>query len=77
MRIGCGLYEHTVHGRKYLYFWHYETQGGRRRQVSEYLGPAGSPRSKQEAARRIEVYFDRTEEALSRLRAATLARLSG
>lgn len=76
MKIGCGVYEHTVRGRQYLYFWHYETQGGRRQQLKEYLGPAGSARARREGADRIEAYFDRTAEALERLRAATLAQFA-
>jgi hypothetical protein len=76
MQIGCGLYEHMVRGKRYLYFWHYETQGGRRRQVTEYLGPAGSARSRQEAASRVDAYFARAAEALSRLRAETMEQLA-
>ncbi len=76
MQIGCGIYEHTVRGRRYLYFWHYETQGGRRRQISEYIGPAGASRSRQEAARRCDADYARAAESLGRLRAGTLAQLS-
>lgn len=76
MQIGCGVYEHTVSGRQYLYFWHYETQGGRRRQIKEYIGSAASRRSRHDAARRCDAYFARAAETLSRLRAATLAQLS-
>jgi hypothetical protein len=75
MRVGCGVYEHTVRRRRYLYFWHYETQGGRRRQISEYVGPAGSLHAREEAARRCEAYYARAREAIDRIRAATLARL--
>ena len=76
MQIGCGVYEHEVRGRPYLYFWHYETQGAHRRQVSEYIGPAGSNRARQEAGRRCEAYYDRMALELDRLRAATVAALS-
>ena len=76
MHIGCGVYEHEVRGKLYLYFWHYETQGGRRRQVSEYVGPANSIRSRQEAARRCEAYYGRVQVDLDRLRGGTLAALS-
>jgi hypothetical protein len=76
MQIGCGVYEHTVRGKRYLYFWHYETQGGRRRQVTDYLGPAGSVQSQQEAAGRVDAYFARAAEALNRLRAETMEQLT-
>lgn len=77
MQIGCGVYEHEVRGRSYVYFWHYESQGGRRRQINEYVGPAGVPRSRQEAARRCEAYYARAAEALDRMRTMTLAQLGG
>lgn len=76
MQIGCGVYEHQVRARSYLYFWHYETHGGRRRQISEYVGPANSTRTRQEAARRCETYYARVGAELERLRAETLSRLA-
>lgn len=77
MQVGCGVYEHTVNGRPYLYFWHYETKVGSRVQVKEYVGPAGSPRSRAEALRRCEAYYARMGQELERLRAASLANLRG
>jgi hypothetical protein len=71
MQIGCGVYEHTVRGRLYLYFWHYENEVGRRRQISEYVGAAGQRRSREEAARRCEAYYDRMAAELARVRTAT------
>ena len=73
MQIGCGVYQHTVRGRSYLYFWHYETKGGSRVQVKEYVGPAGSARSIAEASHRCEAYYRRAVEELQRLRAGSLA----
>lgn len=75
MQIGCGVYEHLVRGRTYLYFWHYETKGGGRRQVNEYLGPAVSSRVREEAVRRCEAYYARMGQELERARRATLASL--
>src|SRR3972149_2176445 len=40
MELGCGVRVKPVKGRDYLYVWHYEPDGGRRRQVYEYVGPA-------------------------------------
>lgn len=75
MQIGCGLYEHTVKGRTYLYFWHYEVQGGRRSQIKEYLGPARSSETRADALRRCEAYFRRANRELRDLRESTLSSL--
>jgi hypothetical protein len=77
MQIGCGVYEHAVRGRVYLYFWHYENEGGRRKQISEYVGVAGRPRSREEAARRCEAYYDRMAGELARIRSGTVMTLRG
>jgi hypothetical protein len=73
MHIGCGVYELRIRNRPYLYFWHYETKGGRRVQVKEYLGPAGSPDARADAGRRSEAYFDRVAAILARLRRRAVA----
>ena len=65
MMMGCGHCEKTVHGRPYLYFWHYETLGGRRDQVEEYIGPARSEKARQEVARRTTAYVRRAEGELA------------
>ncbi len=72
MQIGCGVYELTIRNRPYLYFWHYESKGGRRVQVKEYVGPARSPDARVEAGRWCEAYFDRAAADLVRLRKATV-----
>ncbi len=72
MQIGCGVYEHNVKGGTYLYFWHYETHGGHRVQVKEYVGPAHSGNSRADALRRCEKYFRRAAQELRSLRLATL-----
>ncbi len=72
MQVGCGLYEHEVKGRLYLYFWHYETRGGRRVQIKEYLGPAGSDVSRGEAVRMCDAYFRRMGRELREMRGSTL-----
>jgi hypothetical protein len=77
MQVGCGVYLHTVRGREYLYFWHYETKGRSRVQVKEYIGPAKSDRSIAEAARRCEGYYERALGELQRLRTASLATIRG
>jgi len=77
MQVGCGVYEHSVNGRPYLYFWHYETRAGSRIQVKEYVGPADSMRSRTEAVRRCEAYYARMSQELERLKAASVADLRG
>jgi len=75
MQVGCGVYTHTVRGKRYLYFWHYEARGGSRVQVKEYVGPIGSPRARSEAALRCEAYYVRAAEDLARSRSASLAEI--
>ena len=59
MMVGCGYCEKTIHGRPYLYFWHYESRGGRREQFEEYVGPARSLRAREEVARKVSSYAER------------------
>jgi hypothetical protein len=76
MQIGCGVYEHVVHGRPYVYFWHYEAVAGRRRQVKEYLGSAEDDETRAEAIRRVDAYFRKAARELARLWKETLATLA-
>ena len=66
MMVGCGYCEKTIHNRPYLYFWHYESVGGRREQVEEYVGPARSPRARAEVARKAAAYVASAEGELTR-----------
>ncbi len=76
MQIGCGVYEHVVRGRPYLYFWHYESRKGGRQQIKEYLGSSGSEEVRAEAIRRVDAYFRRTASDLQRLRKEILAEIA-
>ncbi len=76
MQIGCGVYTHVVRGRAYLYFWHYETAQGRRRQVKEYLGPADLGEVRKDARRRVNEYFAMAAGQMERLRRETLEDIS-
>jgi len=76
MQIGCGVYEHVVRGRSYLYFWHYETAKGRRRQIKEYLGSSEAEEVRAEAIRRVDAYFRKAAAELQRLRKQTLAAIA-
>ncbi len=59
MQVGCGFKVHRINGHDYVYFWHYEPNGGRRKQVQEYVGPARNPASRVESVRRMSAYYDR------------------
>ncbi|HLE53696.1 MAG TPA: hypothetical protein VI999_00440 [Thermoplasmata archaeon] len=59
MMVGCGYCEKTIHGRPYLYFWHYESRGGRREQFEEYVGPARSLRAREAVTRKVSAYAER------------------
>lgn len=75
MQIGCGVYTQTVRGKRYLYYWHYESRGGSRVQVKEYLGPVASQRARSDATERCEGYFARAADDLERLKVATLGEI--
>ena len=70
------MYELTIRRNSYIYFWHYETRDGVRRQVKEYLGPAGSPEARAEGVRRCEAYYVRMHGELRKLRKTTLASIA-
>lgn len=76
MQIGCGVYAQTVHGRSYLYLWHYETSGDHRRQIKEYLGSAEAEDVRAEAIHRVDAYFRRAARELSHLRRETLTAIA-
>jgi hypothetical protein len=68
MQIGCGVRTMTVKNHEYLYFWHYETEGGRRKAVHKYVGPTGDPESGRKAVEALEAYARKAiEEARRRL----------
>jgi len=76
VQIGCGVYEHDVRGRSYLYFWHYESLGGSRRQIKEYLGPAEDRETRSEAIRLVDAYYRKVARELEHLRKSTLSGLA-
>ena len=56
MQVGCGFRVKAVHGRDYVYFWHYEDQDGRSRQVYEYMGPRRSSGTASRLTTAVEAY---------------------
>ncbi len=55
-------------GHDYLYVWHYEPVGGRRRQVYEYIGPAADADARRRAIDALEAQARRAiEEARRRI----------
>ena len=68
MRIGCGLRVHRIDGNEYLYFWHYEREGGRSRRREDYVGPAREPASRQQGGKKLLAYYRRIQtEVASRI----------
>src|SRR2546422_1875120 len=61
MRIGCCLRVHRIDGNEYLYFWHYEREGGRSRRREDYVGPARDPASRQNGGRKLLAYYRRIQ----------------
>src|SRR3989442_15921627 len=65
MRIGCGLRVHRIDGNEYLYFWHYEREGGRSRRREDYVGPARDPASRQDGGRKLLAYYRRIQAGVA------------
>src|SRR5206468_12989093 len=61
MRVGCGLRVRRIDGNEYLYFWHYEREGGRSERREDYVGPVREAKSRQEAARKLLAFHRRVQ----------------
>lgn len=75
MQVGCGLTTKEIRGRPYLYFWHYEEQGGRRVQVFQYIGSPRSSGARPRLEAALAAYYERATAELRDHRLALLARL--
>src|SRR5947208_14951368 len=64
MRVGCGLRVRRIDGNEYLYFWHYEREGGRSERREDYVGPVREAKSRQEAARKLLAFHRRVPQEL-------------
>src|SRR5437667_9399269 len=64
MRVGCGLRVRRIDGNEYLYFWHYEREGGRSERREDYVGPVREAKSRQEAARKLLAFHRRVQQDL-------------
>ncbi len=62
VEIGCGARIRDFEGRRYVYFWHYEREGGRSARKEEYIGRVESERSRTEVLRRMAAYHRRAEQ---------------
>ena len=70
MELGCGVRVKAIKGHDYLYVWHYERDGGRRRQMYDYIGPASDPDARRRAIDALEAHARKAiEEARQRLQA--------
>jgi len=76
MMLGCGYCVKTIRRGRYLYFWHYESRGGRREQVEEYVGPAADPKVREEICRRVASYADRAKGEMGRFVRRTQAEMT-
>ncbi len=65
MQVGCGFRVRDIKGHDYVYFWHYEDQGGRSRQVHAYVGPKRSPATSRRLADLLEAYYARVGQQLA------------
>jgi len=78
MELGCGVRVKAVKGRDYLYVWHYEPDGGRRRQVYDYIGPAGDADARRRAIESLEAYARKAiEDARRRIQAGRAKAAAG
>src|SRR5438876_9967233 len=64
MRVGCGLRVRRIDGNEYLYFWHYEREGGRSERREDYVGPVREAKSRQEAARKLLAFHRRGHQGV-------------
>jgi hypothetical protein len=77
MMIGCGYCVKTIRKGRYLYFWHYEDQDGRREQVEEYIGPVADSQAREQVSRRVAAYADRARAEMSRFVRLTQTEMAG
>jgi len=69
MEVGCGARVREIRRQRYVYFWHYEREGGRSRRREDYVGRADDERSLADVLRRVAVYHGKVEQELARRRA--------
>src|SRR2546428_12976937 len=70
MELGCGVRVKAIKGHDYLYVWHYERDGARRRQVYDYIGPASDSDARRRAIDSLEGHARKAiEEARHRIEA--------
>ncbi len=65
MQVGCGFRVREIKGHEYTYFWHYEDEGGRSRQIHVYVGPTRSPATSRRLADLLEAYYARVGQRLA------------
>jgi len=69
MEVGCGARVREIRRHRYVYFWHYEREGGRSVRREDYVGPLDSEKARQEILRKMAAYHGRAERELARRRA--------
>jgi len=68
MEVGCGARVREIRRQRYVYFWHYEREGGRSVRKEDYLGRVDSEKARRELLRRMAAYHARAEQELARRR---------
>ena len=70
MELGYKIRVKPVKRHDYLYVWHYERDGARRRQVYDYIGPASDSEARRRAIDSLEAHARRAiEQARHRIEA--------
>jgi hypothetical protein len=69
MEVGCGARVRDFDGRRYGYFWHYESVAGRSTRKEEYIGRVDSTKARADPVRRMAAYLDRAAPEFTRKRA--------
>ncbi len=76
MRLGYGVRVKEVRSREYVDVWRYETRGGRRVQVFEYLGALQDPDTAKKLESRMARFQAQAMEELRR-RARRIGAVTG
>jgi len=66
MELGCGARVRDFGGRRYVYFWQYERQGGQSVRREDYVGRFEAPKTKGVLLRRMAAYHRRAEQEIAR-----------
>jgi hypothetical protein len=66
VELGCGVRVRTFGSRRYLYFWHYEREGGRSKRREDYIGRVEDGGAREELLKRMAGYHAKAEAEIAR-----------